>query len=115
MTIRAREGKEAVAEISRHRRLSGAWHSALLTASTLAIFLSAYQMFNVGSFLMDGSNFGGVPLVVSQAFGINLNLLGLQYLYWLLFLLLPFVFVYWPAMPGRRPTACPGTTSCCLP
>ena len=23
--------------------------------------------------------------------------MGLQYLYWLIFLLLPFVFVYWPA------------------
>lgn len=100
MTIRAPEGKEAVAEISRHRRLSGFWHLALLTASVLAILLSAYQMFNVGSFLMDGSNLGGVPLKIGQGLGVNFNLLGLQYLYWLLFLLMPFVFVYWPAHEG---------------
>ena len=107
MTARAVEGKAAVAEVSRHRRPSGIWHKALLTASALAILLSAYQMFSVGSVLMDGSNLGGVPLALSQALGINLNLLGLQYLYWLLFLLLPFVFVYWPAHAGAAKGAVP--------
>jgi TRAP transporter 4TM/12TM fusion protein len=100
MSIRAPEGKEAVVEVSRHRQLSTFWHRALLTASVLAMLLSAYQLFNVGSFLMDGSNLGGLPLLVSQAVGVNLNLLGLQYLYWLLFLLLPFVFVYWRGHKG---------------
>ena len=97
MSTRAPEDKEAVAEVSRHRPLSGFWHLALLLASGLAIFLSAYQMFNVGSFLMDGDNLWGLPFMLSQAIGVNFNLLGLQYLYWLVFLLLPFVFVYWPA------------------
>jgi len=97
MSIRASEGKEAVVEKSRHRHLSAFWDRTLLTASVLAILLSAYQLFNVGSFLMDGDNLGGLPYQISQAIGVNLNLLGLQYLYWLLFLLLPFVFIYWPA------------------
>jgi TRAP transporter 4TM/12TM fusion protein len=100
MAIRAPEGKEAVVEVSRHRPLSGFWHLALLAASVLAILLSAYQMFNVGSFLIDGDNFWGIPLKISQATGVNFNLLGLQYLYWLLFLLMPFVFIYWPAHKG---------------
>ncbi len=97
MSIRAPDGKAAVVEKSRHRQLSAFWHRTLLTASVLAILLSAYQLFNVGSFLMDDSNLGGIPRQLSQTLGINLNLLGLQYLYWLIFLLLPFVFVYWPA------------------
>jgi TRAP transporter 4TM/12TM fusion protein len=100
MAIRAPEGKEAVVEVSRHRPLSGFWHLALLAASVLAILLSAYQMFNVGSFLIDGDNFWGIPLKISQTTGVNFNLLGLQYLYWLLFLLMPFVFIYWPAHKG---------------
>lgn len=100
MAIRAPEGKAAVAEVSRHRQLSVFWHRMLLTASVLAILLSAYQLFNVGSFLMDGSNLGGVPLQISQLIGVNFNLLGLQYLYWLLFLLLPFIFIYWPGHKG---------------
>ena len=100
MSIRAPEGKAAVVEVSRHRQLSTFWNRALLTASVLAMLLSAYQLFNVGSFLMDGSNLGGVPQQISQAIGVNLNLLGLQYLYWLLFLLLPFVFIYWPGYKG---------------
>ncbi len=87
-------------EVSRHRQLSTFWHRALLTASVLAMLLSAYQLFNVGSFLMDSSNLGGLPLLVSQTVGVNLNLLGLQYLYWLLLLLLPFVFIYWPGHKG---------------
>ena len=97
MNDRAPEGNWAAAEVSRHRPLSGLWHVALLTASVGAILLSAYQLFNVGSFLMDEGNLGGIPLRISRSLGIDLNLLGLQYLYWLLFLLLPFVFVYWPA------------------
>jgi len=100
MSIRAPEGKDAVAEVSRHRDLSGFWHIALLAASGLAIFLSAYQMFSIGSFLMDGDNLWGIPLRFSRAIGMDLNLLDLQYLYWLLFLLMPFVFAYWPAHKG---------------
>ena len=100
MSIRAADGKDAVVEISRHRNLSTFWNRALLTTSILAMSLSAYQMFALGSYLMDPNFLFGLPVALSQATGVNLNLLGLQYLYWLLFLLLPFVFVYWPAHGG---------------
>ncbi len=100
MAIRVSDGEAAVAEVSRHRQLSVFWDRTLLTASVLAILLSAYQLFNVGSLLMDGSTLGGLPLQISQSIGVNFNLLGLQYLYWLLFLLLPFIFIYWPGHKG---------------
>ncbi len=97
MTIRAPEGKEAVAEISRHRQLSRFWYGSLLVASAAAILLSAYQMFSIGRLLSDPDVLGGVPAAIGHAIGINFNLLNLQYLYLLLLLLLPFVFLYWPA------------------
>jgi TRAP transporter 4TM/12TM fusion protein len=97
MSIRAPEGKEAVVEISRHRQLPGLWHKVLLIASCLAIALSAYQLFNIGSFFSDAGNLGGIPLKIGQAVGFNFNLLPEQYLFWLLFLLLPLVFIFWPA------------------
>ncbi len=97
MSIRAPEGKDAVAEIARHRQLPGLWHKILLIASCLAIVLSAYQLFNVGSMFSDAGFLGGIPLKFSQAVGFSFNLLPEQYLFWLLFLLLPLVFIFWPA------------------
>ncbi len=90
----------AVAEISRHRQLTGFWYIALLVSSGLAIMLSAYQMFSLGTWLSDPDNLGGFGITISQTLGFNLNLLGLQYLYLLVLLLLPFVFIYWPAYGG---------------
>lgn len=97
MNVRATETLEAVAEVSRHRQLSRIWTVTLMVASSLAILLSAYQMFSLGSWLTDPDTLGGLPVRISQAIGFNYNLLGLQYLYLLLSLLVPLVFIYWPA------------------
>ena len=102
MSLSAPEGKAAVAEISRHRQLTGFWHYALLTAAFLSIGLSAYQLFSIGRLMSDSDFLGGIPYGFSQSLGFNFNLLGLQYLYLLLLTLLPFVFIYWPAY-GNAP------------
>ena len=73
MNIRAAEGKEAVVEVSRHRHLSAFWDRTLLIWASLAILLSAYQLFNVGGYLTDGDNLWGVPRAIGQAIGINFN------------------------------------------
>ncbi len=102
MSLRAPEGKAAVAEVSRHRQLTGFWHYALLTAAFLSIGLSAYQLFSIGRLMSDSDFLGGIPYDFSHSLGFNFNLLGLQYLYLLLLMLLPFVFIYWPAH-GKAP------------
>ncbi len=66
------------AELSRHRRLSGFWRWAFLAASTLSILLAVYQLFTLGIYT------GVTPLAN-------------QYLYALVTLLLPPVFLLWPA------------------
>jgi TRAP transporter 4TM/12TM fusion protein len=68
----------AAAEISRHRRLSGFWRWAFLTASALSILLAVYQLFTLGIYT------GFTPLAN-------------QYLYGLIILLLPPAFLLWPA------------------
>ena len=73
----------AAADASRHRRLTGFWYIVLLTASSLSMLVSAYQLFNLGAYL-----------------GAGYTMLMIQYLYLLLLLLLPLVFLYWPAYRG---------------
>jgi TRAP transporter 4TM/12TM fusion protein len=68
----------AAAEVSRHRRLSGLWRWAFLTASALSILLAVYQLFTLGIYT------GVTPLAN-------------QYLYGLATLLLPPTFLLWPA------------------
>ncbi len=68
----------AAAELSRHRRLSGFWRLAFLAASALSILLAVYQLFTLGIYT------GFTPLAN-------------QYLYGLVTLLLPPVFLLWPA------------------
>ena len=70
--------RPAVVEVSRHRRLTGFWRGVFLTASTLSILLAVYQLFTFGIYT------GFTPLTN-------------QYLYALVTLLLPPVFVLWPA------------------
>ncbi|MEE9210692.1 MAG: hypothetical protein V3U23_09585, partial [Kiloniellales bacterium] len=65
-------------ENSRHRRLFGFWRWTFLTASALSILLAVYQIFTLGIYT------GFTPLTN-------------QYLYGLVVLLLPPVFVLWPA------------------
>ena len=50
-----------MAEISRHRQLTGFWHYALLTAAFLSIGLSAYQLFSIGRLMSDSDFLGGIP------------------------------------------------------
>lgn len=107
MSLRAPEGKAAVAEISRHRQLAGFWHYALLTAAFLAIGLSVYQLFSIGRLMSDSDFLGGIPYQFGQSLAFNFNLLGLQYLYLLLLSLLPFVFIYWPAYGGAPKDSVP--------
>ena len=78
MNLRATEIDEAVTENSRHRRLPRFWYLTLLAGSVLAISLSAYQMFSVGSWLTDADTLGGVPVWISRALGFKLKLLGLH-------------------------------------
>ncbi len=68
----------AVVALSRHRRLSGFWRWTFLTASALSILLAVYQIFTLGIYT------GITPLTS-------------QYLYGLVTLLLPLVFLLWPA------------------
>ncbi len=74
------EKSAAAAGVSRHRTLTGFWDIVLLAGASLAVLLSIYKLFNFGRFLPQW-----------------LNLLDLQYLYMLVLLLLPLVFIYWPA------------------
>ncbi len=74
----------AAAEVSRHRRLTGSWRWAFLAASALSILLAVYQLFNFGIYT------GFTPLAN-------------QYLYALVTLLLPPVFLLWPAW-ARAPS-----------
>ena len=68
----------AAAEFSRRRRVSGVWWVYLLGAATLSISLAVNQFFNLGLF-------------------VGYTLLQNQYVYALVALLLPPVFVLWPA------------------
>ncbi len=68
----------AAADTPRHRRLAGFWGWTFLTASALSILLAVYQLFTLGIYT------GVTPLAN-------------QYLYGLVTLLLPLVFVLWPA------------------
>jgi len=78
MTGDRRSGQPAVAAVSRLRQLTGIWRLVMLCGSVLAIALSVYQVFNLGSY-------SGLLLRVNQ------------YLYALVALLLPLVFILWPA------------------
>lgn len=69
----------AVAEISRHRTLSGPWYWLLLAGATASVLLSVYQIFGLGNV------FGTTTILVNQ------------YIYLLIAFLLPLIFVYWPA------------------
>ena len=66
----------------RYRRLSPFWKWLLIIASVLAVFMSAYQVFNLGRFT------GFVPIEN-------------QYYYAIVALLLPMAFVAFPAFEGR--------------
>ena len=72
------DDKPAAAGQSRHRRLSGFWRWLLVSASSLSIALAIYQLFNLG---------------VYTGFVARDN----QYFYAIITLLLPLVFVLWPA------------------
>ena len=65
----------------RHRRLSPPWRLTLIAFTTLCVMLGVYQVFNLGFW------FGYTPLEN-------------QYLYAVVTLLLPLVFVLWPAHRG---------------
>lgn len=65
----------------RHRRLSRPWRLVLLTSSILCVSLGVYQVFNLG-------------------FWLGYTALENQYLYAIATLLLPLVFVLWPAYRG---------------
>ena len=64
--------------IVRHRRLSRPWRLVVLIATALCIVLAVYQVFNLG-------------------FWAGYTALENQYLYAILSLMLPLVFVLWPA------------------
>ncbi len=66
----------------RYRRLNSFWKWLLIIASVLAVFMSAYQVFNLGRFT------GFVPIEN-------------QYYYAIVALLLPMAFVAFPAFAGR--------------
>lgn len=66
----------------RYRRLNSFWKWLLIIASVLAVFMSAYQVFNLGRFT------GFVPIEN-------------QYYYAIIALLLPMAFVAFPAFAGR--------------
>jgi TRAP transporter 4TM/12TM fusion protein len=72
---------EPAVEISRHRRLSRPWQLLLLISTTLCVVLGVYQVFNLG-------------------FWLGYTALESQYLYAIVTLLLPLVFVLWPAYRG---------------
>ena len=72
---------EAAVEVSRHRRLSGPWFLALLISTALCVVLGVYQVFNLG-------------------YWFGYTILENQYLYAIVTLLLPLVFVLWPAYRG---------------
>jgi len=72
---------EPVVDISRHRRLSGPWRLILLISTVLTVVLGVYQVFNLG-------------------FWLGYTALENQYLYAIVTLLLPLVFVLWPAYRG---------------
>jgi TRAP transporter 4TM/12TM fusion protein len=77
------EKPPAAARTSRHRRLSGGWRWWLLAASALTILLSIYQLFNLGHWL-------------------GYTARDNQYFYAIVALLLPLVFVLWPAGARAR-------------
>ncbi len=77
------EKPPAAAGTSRHRRLSGGWRWWLLAASALTILLSIYQLFNLGHWL-------------------GYTARDNQYFYAIVALLLPLVFVLWPAGARAR-------------
>jgi len=66
---------------SRHRRLSRGWFVVLLASTTLTVLLGVYQVFNLGYWL-------------------GYTALENQYLYAIVTLLLPLVYVLWPAYRG---------------
>ncbi len=69
---------EPAAGVSRHRRLSRPWRLTLLAFTTLCVVLGVYQVFNLG-------------------FWVGYTALENQYLYAIVALLLPLVFILWPA------------------
>jgi TRAP transporter 4TM/12TM fusion protein len=72
---------EPAAGGSRHRRLSPGWRLVLLAFTTFVVVLGVYQVFNLG-------------------FWLGYTALENQYLYAIVTLLLPLVFVLWPAYRG---------------
>ncbi len=76
----------AVASTGRHRRISGGWRSVLLVFTCLAVALAVNHFFNLGFF-------------------VGYTLLDNHYQYALIALLVPFVFIIFPAgaaAPGDR-------------
>ncbi|MCH9675749.1 MAG: TRAP transporter fused permease subunit [Gammaproteobacteria bacterium] len=82
-TTSAEEAVEgaAQAEVARHRNLSPLWWTILLTCAVTSVLMSIYIIFNLGTHV------GYVPLETT-------------YLYAMLALLLPLVFLLYPVWPG---------------